>query len=557
MVLLQSAGKPISQQRATQIQSIFKTIAELLIESNSATVESLKILLDEMVTVVTSEDETLTGIVASMPKYKSYAQSVETPQYSGKVTAGSFDDAFYYGWQETLEKVLETFKWKFSESVSPNGYWYPTVAEPTKPTPDSYLKELSNALALLLSQFPKDMMGNFDSEEMMEPIEASSQTQVKASALTMPFVTVRANRKMQSGNRMLFEGILARIDEASEGIPAVGTGQPLFLPLTTAEKIVAQVNASHSLPIDADPSLSKHNDSGIVGVITNAAIKGQNLVVTGHLFPFNVPNMVKLLKHNGNRLGMSMNALVSGKTSVQAGKNVFLLEDVDLQGANVLFADKATYQQSRFTPMAASASRAGSTDSKVATPIAASSINNPSPKKYMEDTTLSPEMEVLQAQLKQLLDIQANTATQLQASQQINQDLANRLALIEKERADVMAKEQLQLAASAKAQKEKATQDFIQSQIKAGFQEIQSGLLNAINPRRAVSQFSATPLVPLAAESAVAAPVQIHPLKAEHDKLCELSKALEVSGATGVNRIGVINKLREVKIKAEMQGVAL
>lgn len=552
MVLLQSAGKPISQQRATQIQSVFKTIAGLLIESNSATVDSLKILLDEMIMATPSEEVESLMEIAAKPKYKSYVQSVDTPQYSGKVTAGTFDSAFIDGWQETLEELLNCFKWKFSDAVNPHSYWYPTLEKPTKPTPESFIQELTESLNLLLSQFPKDTTESMDMEEMMEPIEAKAQEPiaVKASAMTMPFVTVRANKKMQSGNRMLFEGVLARIDEVSEGIPAVGTGHPLFLPLATAEKIVAQVNASHSLPIDADPSLSKHNDSGIVGVITKAFIKGQNLVVTGHLFPYNVPNMVRLLKQNGSKLGMSMNALVSGKPEIKAGQNVFLLEDVDLQGANVLFANKATYQQSRFTPVAASV------NSKAATPIAAANIKT-LPKKYMEDNIISPEMETLQAQLKQLLDLQSNTATQLQASQQINQDLANRLALIEKERAEAIAKEQLQLAASAKAQEEKATAEFIQAQIQAGLKEFQSGLLNAINPKRAVSQFSTTPLVPLAAESAVAAPVQVHPLKAEYDQLSAHAKALEVSGATGVNRIGVINKLREVKIKAEMQGVAL
>jgi hypothetical protein len=561
MASIKAAGKPISQQRAIQIQSIFKTIAGLLIESNSATVDSLKMLLDEMVGIVT-EDDTIAAAVASQPSYKSFSNTVDTPQYSGKVMAGSFDDAFFYGWQETLEKVISLFKWKFSDAVNPRTNYYPQnppLPGQTNPTPESYIKELTDALTLLLSKFPKDMNGELDPEEMMETfdgeeLEASSKVAVKASALTLPFINIKANRKLQSGNRMLFEGVLARIDEVSEGIPAVGTGQPLYLPLATAEKIVTQVNASHSLPIDADPSLSKHNDSGIVGVITNATIRGQNLVVTGHLFPFNVPNMVKLLKQNGNRLGMSMNALVSGKTAVQAGKNVFLLEDVDLQGANVLFAEKATYQQSRFTPVAASSRKAVTPNPNAVIPVAASSIKS-YPKNNMEDIISNDAIDTLQVQLKQLADIQTATMTQLQASQQLNQDLANRLGALEKERADALAKEQLQLAASAKAAEEKATQEFITAQIKAGLQEFQSGVLNAINPRRAVSQFSATPLVPLAAESAVA--TQIHPLKAEYDELSAVAKSLEVGGVTGSNRIGVLNKLRDIKIKAEAQGVAL
>lgn len=551
MISLQTAGKPISQQRATQIQSIFKTIAELLIESNSATVDSLKILLDEMVAAVT--EDSLTGIVAAMPKYK----SMKPPQNPSKIMAGAFDDAFYYGWQETLEKVLDCFKWKFSDAMNPNGYWYPTPEQPTKPTPESYIQELTDALNLLLSQFPKNMDGELDTEEMMEPVGASAKEDIpiKASAMTMPFVTVRANRKLQSGNRMLFEGILARIDEVSEGVPAVGTGQPLFLPLATAEKIVAQVNASHSLPIDADPSLSKHNDAGIVGVITKAMIKGQNLVVTGHLFPYNVPNMIKLLKQSGNRLGMSMNALVSGKTAVQAGKNVFLLEDVDLQGANVLFADKATYQQTRFTPMAAASSPPRTTAAQNV-PVAASNIINKVPLKTMEDSLISPEaIDNLQSQVKQLLELNSNTLAQLQASQKTNQELSDRMALIEKERADQLAKEQLQLAASAKAQEEKATQEFIQAQIQAGLKEFQAGVLNAINPKRAVSQFSATPLIPVAAESSVA--VQEHPLKAEYDQLQLQAQSLETAGATGASRVRILEKIRAVKIQAENQGVAL
>lgn len=540
MTLLQSAGKPISQQRATQIQSVFKTIAQLLLESNSATIESLKTLLDEMITAI-GDDVTLTDIVASMPKYKSFAPVIANPEYSGKVTAGSFDNAFYIGWQETLEELLNCFKWKFSNSIDPDGHFYPTIQQPTKPTPEDYIAELNQALKLLLGQFPKSMDGELNPEEMMEPLEASTKSvSIKASAMTMPFVTLRANRKLQSGNRMLFNGILARIDEASEGIPAVGTGQPLFLPLATAEKIVSQVNASGSLPIDADPSLSKHNDQGIVGVITNALIKGQNLVVTGHLFPFNVPNMVRLLKDSSNKLGMSMNALVSGKTEVKAGREVFILEDVDLQGANVLFANKATYQQTRFTPMAAA-------KQPTAIPVAASTINN-LPPKYMEENEI---LEGLQLQLKQMADLQSTTVAQLQASTIANQELSNRLALLEKERADNLAKEELQLAASAKAEQEKATQTFIQDQIRAGLREV----LNTVNPRRAVSQFSATPLIPVSAESVT--PVEIHPLKAEYDKYLLQAEALESTNATGSSRIGIINKLREIKLQAQMQGVTL
>lgn len=147
-------------------------------------------------------------------------------------------------------------------------------------------------------------------------------------------------------NKYPVKGILFKIDQPSEGIPAVGPRLPLYVPMEVALSVVDTANG---LPLDADVSLSKHSNQDIAGVIQSAEIRGKDFIIHGHLWPFNRPEKVQVIAQNmrENRLGMSMNANASGKKAVIDGREVFKIEKMILLGANILYADKATYQQSQ------------------------------------------------------------------------------------------------------------------------------------------------------------------------------------------------------------------
>lgn len=606
---ISAVGKALSQDRAAKIQSIFVAIGELLVETGAASVDDLKGLLGgtgqeleaEGSMPATSTPRTVVqpmdsprvieappkGSVAADPTFPSYPDSVKIAM-SG--LSDALEQGLDQGWEGALYNLTHAFCDQFDDL-------HDTYSEPQRGVLaqqliDEYaktLKTLSESHPAKLS--PEAMAADNDSYSSpvmaeatsVQPDKTETPVEIKASAMALP-MSIKASKKVQSGNRIIFEGVLARINEASEGVPSVGTGLPLYLPMDTAHKIVAQVKEVKSLPIDTDDSLSKHNDESIVGVITDALIQGQNLVVKGHLFPFNVPKKVRLLMNNRAALGMSMNAMVKGSQDTVGGKNVFVLRDVDLQGANVLLAQKATYQQSKFTPLAAASPPPRGEAIAVAASQANTDTNNES-QPYRKTIIMEELLDSLQTQLKQVQETSVEATTQLSvqlaASQKINEELVNRLAVLEADRKAKEEAEEAQRIAAAKLEKEKEVEELITSKVQAGIQALQEGLskenqsiediiaqkieaglkqfrkdvVSTLNPNRQVRQFEGTPLVQVAAEAA--APVQVHPLKAEYDALQLQAKALENSGATGANRIILSQKITMLKAQAATQGVAL
>lgn len=366
-------------------------------------------------------------------------------------------------------------------------------------------------------------------EEMVQG-ESPDSAPIQASSAQIPFKvetlkTARIKTALGYKKGITFRGVLARIDEVSEGIPAIGTGQPLFLPLFSAEKIVEQVQASPGMfPIDADISLSKHADENIIGVITNAGIEGQDLVVSGHLFADNVPSQINQIIRSRRPLGMSMNAMVSGYQTEMDDRPVFYLQNVDLIGANVLFADKATYQRTRFTPVAASN------------------------QNIVKEDIMDPLEEKL-ARLEQMLSAsQENFTTQLAASQAENLALKSRLEAIEAEKHQQELDRKLQLAAAAKEAEITALEERIANKVGASLEALVS---KAINPRRQVqSLISTTPLVQVAAQAE-----ETNPLLAEIEQIDSRLQVLRATNSCGtVGAIALAEKKRNLQMQLA-QGV--
>ena len=151
----------------------------------------------------------------------------------------------------------------------------------------------------------------------------------------------------EEGNRHPISGVLFRIDEISEGIPAVGPGLPLYIPYEVA---ASTLNKVAGLPLDAHDSLSQHANEEITGVIQSAHIggaDGKDYNIDAYLWPWSKSAKVQAIRSNSDRLGMSMNAFGRGHEAEINGRKVFKLSSLNLLGANILFSDKATYQKTK------------------------------------------------------------------------------------------------------------------------------------------------------------------------------------------------------------------
>jgi hypothetical protein len=165
-------------------------------------------------------------------------------------------------------------------------------------------------------------------------------------------------------NQLPIEGVLYYVDEVSEFAPSKGSEFPLYVPRDVAELAAKAINASGGLPLDADDSLGKHANEEIVGIMTSAEIIGNQFWVKGHLFPWNKQKKVALISANSQRLGMSMNAHAKTQPMNIDGQMVTYITSLDILGANILYAEKATYQKTKtvMAPQLISASNNNSGD---------------------------------------------------------------------------------------------------------------------------------------------------------------------------------------------------
>lgn len=157
-------------------------------------------------------------------------------------------------------------------------------------------------------------------------------------------LSASASESNVSMNRRPVEGVLFRINEPSEHSPSVGPRLPLYIPSEVAASVVDTVSG---LPLDAADSLSGHANEEIAGVMLSAEILGNDFIVRGYLWPWSQQQKVANISAHRDRLGMSMNATAVGHEAEVDGIKVFWIDSLELLGANILFADKATYQQTR------------------------------------------------------------------------------------------------------------------------------------------------------------------------------------------------------------------
>lgn len=248
---------------------------------------------------------------------------------------------------------------------------------------------------------------NNEDESDEEAIESESITEIKTdgeSELEIAFEcpTVVADIAASASNRYPVKGVLFRIDEPSEAIPAVGTGLPLYIPREVAVTLLDKVNG---LPLDADDSLTRHANKEIAGVIQSARIGGdddRDFWIQGILWPWNQKEKVEAISaaSTDNKLGMSMNAKALGHKALVEGKQVFWIDDIELLGANILYSDCATYRKTKLL-----AAQGVTVIELPGSPIAAQAIDEQTSTNYSEGENKPVDTNIanIQGQLTSLI----------------------------------------------------------------------------------------------------------------------------------------------------------
>jgi hypothetical protein len=159
---------------------------------------------------------------------------------------------------------------------------------------------------------------------------------IQALALSMPSVTKHPNRKR-------FVGVLTTVDAPSERAPAGARGHRVLLTRSAAEKALPSLIG---MGLGYTPKLDGHDARRKIGVITGAEIVGKDIVIEGHLFARDFPEMMRELRAKDGQLGLSYE--VSDAIVEDMKARVWKLTEVTFTGAALLLREKAAYGQTWF-----------------------------------------------------------------------------------------------------------------------------------------------------------------------------------------------------------------
>lgn len=349
-MLIQSAGRVLSQSNTSRLKALFTEIGSVLVDANVLSSDDLKQILDEH-----------------------WSKTIEGTEAKTAIQAGKFADFIHQRtWQQAIETAIESFRYQFLElyqmsdpqivQIHGSGKERSAIALELLKDFDDFLKEkidtypgFNDSVRIIVptAYASRDFYASAKTDDAGVAVEASAS--VKELDLTfkceLKEVVSAAGQTAAVpkalANRLPIEGILCYVDEISEFAPAKGSELPLYVPRDVGELAAQAINASGGLPLDADDSLGKHANEEIVGIMTSAEIIGNEFWVKGHLFPWNKQKKVALISANSKTLGMSMNAHARTEAKTIDGQKVTYITNLDILGANILYAEKATYQKTK------------------------------------------------------------------------------------------------------------------------------------------------------------------------------------------------------------------
>ncbi len=161
--------------------------------------------------------------------------------------------------------------------------------------------------------------------------------QLEAMAVKFPHVEGHPNR-------VAFEGILTLVNTASDKAPAGARGHRVLLTREATEKALPSLLG---MAVDYRPGWDGHDARCKIGLVTEANLLGNKLVVRGYLYARDFPEVAQAIKaHAPQAMGMSYELADARVEDMHA--EIWKLTRVTFTGAAILLREKAAYRATSF-----------------------------------------------------------------------------------------------------------------------------------------------------------------------------------------------------------------
>lgn len=145
-------------------------------------------------------------------------------------------------------------------------------------------------------------------------------------------------------NRVPFEGVLTVVNAASDKAPAGARGHRVILTRDAAERALPSLLG---MGVDYRPGWDGHDARRKIGLLTEANVAGQRLVVRGYLYARDFPEVTQAIQaHSPGAMGMSYELADARVEDMHA--EVWRLTRATFTGAAVLLREKAAYRATSF-----------------------------------------------------------------------------------------------------------------------------------------------------------------------------------------------------------------
>ncbi|HVU47984.1 MAG TPA: hypothetical protein VHD85_17770 [Terracidiphilus sp.] len=145
-------------------------------------------------------------------------------------------------------------------------------------------------------------------------------------------------------NRVPFEGILTVVNTASDKAPAGARGHRVMLMREAAEKALPSLLG---MAVDYKPGWDGHDTRRKIGLLTEADVVGQKLLVRGYLYARDFPEVAQAIQaHSPDAMGMSYELADARVEDMRA--EIWKLTRVTFTGAAILLREKAAYRSTSF-----------------------------------------------------------------------------------------------------------------------------------------------------------------------------------------------------------------
>ena len=172
------------------------------------------------------------------------------------------------------------------------------------------------------------------------PLFFGANMRLEAMAVKFPHVEGHPNR-------VPFEGVLTIVNAASDKAPAGARGHRVMLTREAAERALPSLLG---MAVDYRPGWDGHDARRKIGLLTEAKVVGQRLVVRGYLYARDFPEAADAIRASAaagmEGLGMSYEVADARVEDMRA--EIWKLTRVTFTGAAILLREKAAYRQTSF-----------------------------------------------------------------------------------------------------------------------------------------------------------------------------------------------------------------